>query len=204
MPPKNAAVRYHRGWTGASRSDIIRKLVVTIDRYEDVTSLIHGSALAVHELMAASTVSVTLIIGDEFIDIVNVGYLGKGQVAFPEDQRYPLSEYPAAAERLLSHRGYLSTESLAVVEEYIAQLPYAVPECFMGVPIVAGGEVLGELFLSRQGDQPAYTHEDIELAIDVATVIGSRLADVTEMELESPRPHEAKPGPLQPQTLPRG
>jgi|SRR4051812_6646914 len=203
MPPKNAAVRYHRGWTGSSRSDIIRKLVVTIDRYEDVTSLIHGSAVAVHELMAASTVSVTLILGDEFVDIVNVGHLEKGQAAFP-DERYPLSAYPAAAERLLSHRGYLSTDSLAVVEEYVAQLPYAVPPCFMGVPIVAGGEVLGELFLSRQGDQPNYTHEDVELAIDVATVIGSRLADVTEMELESPRSHEAKRQPLQPPKMPRG
>ena len=72
-PPQNAAARYHRGWTGAGRSEIIRHLVVSIDRYEDLTSLAHGAAVSVTEIMAATSTHVTLIVDDHFCDLVNVG-----------------------------------------------------------------------------------------------------------------------------------
>jgi GAF domain-containing protein len=177
-PPQNAASRYHRGWTGTGRSELIRHLVVTIDRYEDLRSLAHGAAAAVAELMAATTAHVTLIVEDQFYDLVNVGELPPGQVTFPKGQFYPMSAYPAAAERLLTHRGYLSTDQLEVVTEYIEQLPYEVPDCFMAAPIVAQGRVLGEIFLTRGPGEPTFTHEDLDLVIDLATVVGSRIPAV--------------------------
>jgi GAF domain-containing protein len=177
-PPVNGASRYHRGWSGLGRSEIIRHVVVSIDRYEDLTSLAHGGAAAVAEVMAATTAHVTLIVDDHFHDLVNVGDLAPGQETFPQNQRYPLTDYPAAAERLLSHKGYLSTDQLEVVTEYIEQLPYEVTECFMAAPIVAQGRVLGEIFLTRGPGEPDFTSEDLDLAMDLATVLGSRIPAV--------------------------
>jgi len=183
--PQNSAARYHRGWTGAGRSDIIRHLVITIDPFENLSSLAYGAAVSVAEIMAASSAHISLIVGDEFCDLVNVGELEAHEVTFPVDQYYPLAALPAATERLLSHRGYLSTDTLEVVTEYIASLPGEVPACFMGVPIIAQGQVFGELFLCRGEGQPKYTPEDLELAMDLATVLGSRIPGVLAMEEEA-------------------
>lgn len=184
--PQTAAARYHRGWIGESRSEIMRHLVVRIDGHDDIRSLAHGGAFAIMEIMAACSVHITLIVQDRFVDLVNVGDLAPEQVTFPENAYYPLSDYPAAAERLLSHRGYLSTDQLKVVTEYVRRSPRPVQPCFMGVPIVAQGRVLGEVFLARGPDVPVFTHEDLELAMDLGTVLGSRIAGVVALEDPDP------------------
>ncbi len=188
-PPQNSAARYHRGWTGPGRSDIIRHLVVTIDPFEELSSLAYGAAVSVAEIMAASSAHITLIVDDQFCDLVNVGELDPDQVTFPVNQYYPLDSYPAAAARLLSHRGYLSTDTLAVVTEYIEANPDVVPASFMGVPIVAGGRVYGELFITRGEGEPGFAGEDLELAMDLATVLGSRIPGVLAMEDEAAGEH---------------
>jgi GAF domain-containing protein len=180
--PQTAAARYHRGWIGESRSEIIRHLVAHLEHHEDLRGLAHSAALTIQEIMAASSVHITLIEGERFRDVVNVGELAPDQVTFPEDASYPLSDYPAAAERLLSHRGYLSTDQLEVVTEYVRQSPRPVQPCFMGVPIVARGRVFGEVFLTRGPDVPVFTHEDLELAMDLGTVVGSRIPGVLARE----------------------
>ena len=179
-PPQVAASRYSHAWSGTGRSDVIRHLVVSIDRYEELVPLVHGAAVVVAEVMSAASAHVTLIVGDQFCDLVNVGELSPGMVTFPENQYYPLDSYPAAATRLLSHRGYLSTEPLAVNEEYRDQSPYDVPASFLGVPIVAQGRVFGELFLTRNTDQHPFSAEDLELAMDLATVLGGRIPAVVD------------------------
>lgn len=188
-PPQNSASRYHHGWTGPGRSEMIRHMVVTIDRFETVSSLSYGAAVAVSEIMAATSAHITLIVDDQFCDLVNVGELEPGQVTFPINQFYPLDSYPAAAERLISHKGYLSSDALSVVAEYVAQSLWVIPPSFMGVPIVAQGRVFGELFMTRAVGVPAFTGEDLELAIDLATVIGSRIPGVLEMEEEAETEH---------------
>lgn len=184
-PPQNGVSRYHRGWLGPSRTEIIRHLVVAIDRYEDLTSLARGAAEATMEIMAASCAHVTLIEGTNFRDVVNVGHLDPGQVPFPVDQVYPLDLLPAAADRLLSHRGYLSTDSLDVVTEYLRFQPLAEMSSFLGVPIVAQGTVFGELFLCRLPGQPEFAQEDLDLAMDLGTVLGARIPVVRVMEREA-------------------
>ncbi len=184
-PPQNAASRYHRGWVGSGRADMIRHLVVAIDRHEDLTSLVFGAATATAEIMAAASAHITLIEGNTFRDIVNVGHLDPGQVTFPVDQVYALDLLPAAAERLLSHRGYLSTDSLDVVTEYLRFQPLAAPSSFLGAPIVAQGHVHGELFLCRLPGEPEFTYEDLELAMDLGTVLGARIPAVRAMEQEA-------------------
>lgn len=184
-PPENSAARFHRGWTGSGRSDVIRHLVVSIDRFEDLPALAQGAAATVSEIMAASSAHITLIDGDEYCDLVNVGELEPHEVTFPVNVRYPLAALPAATERLLSHRGYLSTDTSAVVTEYIQTLPGEVPASFLGVPIIAQGRVFGELFLRRREGEPPFADEDLELAMDLGTVLGSRIPGVVAMEEEA-------------------
>ncbi|MEO8105717.1 MAG: GAF domain-containing protein [Actinomycetes bacterium] len=170
---------------GSGRTEMIRHLVVAIDRHEDLTSLAFGAATAVAEIMAAASAHITLIEGDNFRDLVNVGHLDAAQVTFPVDQIYPLESYPAAAERLSSHRGYLSSDALEVVTEYLAHQPLTSASSFLGAPIVAQGRVFGELFLCRQPGEPEFTSEDLELAMDLGTVLGARIPAVVEMEQEA-------------------
>jgi hypothetical protein len=153
---------------------------VTIDRYEELLPLVHGAAAVVSELMAAATAHVTLIVDDQYCDVVNVGDLAPGMATFPEDQYYPLDSYPWASRQLLAHRGYLSCDDSEVVREYTRLTPWNVPASFMGVPIVAQGRVFGEMFLTRNAQQPPFTSEDLELMMDLATVIGARIPVVLE------------------------
>ena len=176
------AAHYHRGWSGRSRSEIIRHLVVAVDRHDTLQTLAYGAATAIREILAASTAHISLIVGDQFLDVVNVGEIAPDQVVLPVDQYYALSSYPATAERLLSHRGYLSTELLEVVAEYIRQSPRPVQPCFMGVPMVAQGKVLGEVFVTRSAGEPPFTWEDLDLAVDLGTVVGARVPHVLAME----------------------
>jgi hypothetical protein len=45
--------------------------------------------------------------------------------------------------------------------------------------------VYGELFLTRGGGEPEFTHEDLELAMDLGTVLGSRIPTVLALEDEA-------------------
>lgn len=179
--PETSA-RYHRGWGGESRSEIIRHLVVAIDGHEELRPLAYGGATAIREVMAAATAHVTLIVGTLFLDVVNVGDLAADQVVFPDHQYYPLAQYSATAERLLDHRGYLSTDDLGAVDEYVRLSPRPVRPSFMGVPIVAQGTVLGEMFLTRGAGAPPFSAEDLDLALDLATVLGGRIPHVLDAD----------------------
>ena len=66
-----------------------------------------------------------------------------------------------------------------MVREYIEQSPHSVPASFVGVPIVADGRVFGELFVTRNCEQPPFTHEDLDLLMDLATVLGGRIPSVS-------------------------
>lgn len=178
--PHPPSARYHRGLTASARSDAIWHLVVSIDRYEELLPLVHGAAAIVVETMAASSAHITLIVDDQYYDLVNVGDLSVGLETFPERHFYPLDAFPSASRCLLTHRGYLSTDDSEAVREYRAQTMFEVPASFLGVPIVAQGRVFGELFLARSADRPAFTREDLDLAMDLATVIGGRLPIVVD------------------------
>jgi GAF domain-containing protein len=65
-----------------------------------------------------------------------------------------------------------------VTEEH---LPIAPPERvsgFMGVPIVAAGEVRGEVFATRRATEPSFTSDDVSVARDLATELGTAFPDL--------------------------
>jgi len=168
--------RFRKGWSGTTRLAASQTLRAAMSAHDGLIAVSEAAAEALMEIFVANAASITLMDRVEYRDLVNVGKLDPDMVRFPEGPRYPTSSYPAATRRLLELEGYISTDTeLDVVREYLEQSPYDRPGCFMGVPIVADGEVRGEVFFLRVPDLPSYTAEDLEVAYDLATQFGAQL-----------------------------
>jgi GAF domain-containing protein len=82
---------------------------------------------------------------------------------------------------LLEGGGYLSASaSSALYQEFQAMWPQHPAGSFLGVPIVAAGEVRGELYLARSADVPVFTSEDVDAARDLATIYGAVLPSLLD------------------------
>jgi len=171
--------RYRMGWSAGARVSATQRVRDAVQEGSDLLEVSERVLEVIREVLVAARVTVTLIEGDQYRDLVNVGDLHSQQVRFPDHLVYPVSTYPASTAQLLAHEGYISTSSdLEVVREYIALAPQATVGCFMGVPIAAAGEVQGELFALRNPDAPPFMPEDVEIATDFATQFGSRLPEL--------------------------
>ena len=168
--------RYRQGWSASARLTASQRVREAVQQGSDLLEVAEHTAGIIREILVAARVSFTLMDEVEFRDLVNVGDLYQDQVRFPTHQTYPTSTYPAATARLLAHEGYISTSSgLDVIREYIETSTRPIVGCFMGVPIAAAGEVMGELFALRSPEAPPFLPEDLEVATDFATQFGTRL-----------------------------
>ena len=135
-----------------------------------------AAAASIHETVRATCVTVILMDGDQFWDLVDVWSPGFDYDRFPVDSRYPTSVYPVATERLLSGRGYFTGDAVdEVLIEYRRLWPEVNIGSIMGVPIIAMGEVHGEIFLLRDDMKPAFDRDEMDLVADLATLLGARL-----------------------------
>jgi len=175
--------RYRRGWSGRARLSATNRLRVVTEDKSGLLPVAEAAAEVIRKILVARRVSVTLLEGDEYRDLVNVGDLAPDQARFPKGQRYPTSDYPATTASLRVNRGYISTSGdLDVVREYIALSPRPTFGCFMGVPIIAFGAVQGEVFATRDPHDPVFLDEDMEVARDLATSFGTRLPDLVRQQ----------------------
>ena len=173
--------RYRRGWSAAARMAATQQVRVALSEGDDLIEVSERVMDLIRELLDASRATVTLMRGDQYRDLVNVGELYPGQERIPQHLIYPTSSFPAATARLLAHQGYISTNNeLDVVREYIAMAPEATVGCFMGVPIASAGAVLGELWALRAPETPPFLPEDMEMAMDFGTQFGSRLPELID------------------------
>jgi hypothetical protein len=106
---------------------------------------------------------------------VNVGALAAGEAAWPGDELYPLTEYPAAAGLVAQRRAYAfglgngcdaSSRALAQRLGRRSQL---------AVPIEVGDRVWGELWLSTGPDRPDLCREHVAPAAGVAARVSAFL-----------------------------
>lgn len=132
-----------------------------------------GSAILT--LTAAKEVSISLLDGDHYWDVVDVSADPERGTLYP-DYRYPLSDFPIGSERLLSGRGYVGSHATdPVMIEYARQCPDAPVGSIMSAPIIALGGVHGEIFLIRDMDAPAFSRDDLDLVSECAPLLGARL-----------------------------
>ena len=163
----------HRlAWGPSARMRARSRLRDAIDNESDLLTVVEAAADVIRQELGARTVTVTLLQGDFYRDLVKVGDYAPDESVDPEE-RFPASDYPEATARLLAHEAYVSgTNGHEVTEEHIQIVPPDRVSGFMGVPIVASGEVRGEVFATRRATEPSFTDDDVSVARDLATELG--------------------------------
>ena len=164
----------HRlAWGPSARMRARSRLRDAIEGKSGLLPVVEQAATVICEELAARTVTVTLLQGDYYRDLVKVGEYAPEEAVDPND-RFPTSEYPEATARLLAHEAYVSgTNGHKIIQEHQQLVPPTRVSGFMGVPIVAEGEVRGEVFATRRASEPSFTSDDVSVARDLATELGT-------------------------------
>lgn len=174
--PNPDPYRYRLGWSPTARVAASQQVRAAMESATGLLGVAEAVAEAVLDIMVAKAVTVTLLDEQDFRDLVKVGELLADENRFPKDERYPTSLYPLATEQLLARKGYVSSDtSLDVVAEHSKVALRSNMGSFMGVPVIASGEVMGEIFVTRAQGVPVFLQEDMNVAQDLATPFGTRL-----------------------------
>jgi len=109
--------------------------------------------------------------------LANHGRLAPGESAFPKDESYPVSDFPA----ILLSEDDLGPWIQVADDEYgdpkrVAMLRRRNRHCALIAPIVFNGRAWGELFAARTVDQPTYDREDVDFAAALTAQIAAGLA----------------------------
>ncbi|MGW0731242.1 diguanylate cyclase domain-containing protein [Streptomyces sp. NPDC002851] len=127
--------------------------------------------------------------------LVNVGELAPGEVEFPEDEAYPVHQFPEIVE-FLHERWAGGGEPHAWVEtaegprvgaagychQRVAALRRRGRGCCVVAPIVLFGRAWGELYVARRAGQPVFDLDDADFATVLASVVAAGLAQTERLE----------------------
>jgi diguanylate cyclase (GGDEF)-like protein len=131
--------------------------------------------------------------------LVNDGLLAPGEEALPEDESYPLGEYPEIAQ-FLAQRGLgqaFTPDGLprAWVQSAdggfangpdcrarAASLRRRGRACCLVAPILLGGRAWGELYLARMAGRPVFDDAEAEFATVLAAQLSAGLAQSERLE----------------------
>ena len=169
---REARYTHRLAWGPSARMRARSRLREAIDETSGLLGVVEAAASVICEELGARTVTVTLLQDDYYRDLVKVGEYDPEEAVDPGD-RFPASDYPEATARLMAHEAYVSGgNGQRVAEEHAEIVPATRVSGFMGVPIVAQGEVRGEVFATRKASEPSFTDDDVSVARDLATELG--------------------------------
>jgi len=179
---------HRRAWGPTARVAARTRLTKAISQHDGLLNVAEAAATVVCEELAARTVTVTLLQHDVYRDLVKVGNYSSDEQIDPSES-FPASLYPEATARLLAQQAYVSSEQIPDIErEHLQIVPPDVVSAFMGVPIVADGEVRGEIFATRRAGEPPFTNDDVDVARDLATQLGSQFPRLLAQPLDDDPP----------------
>lgn len=144
--------------------------------------------------------------------LVNHGELAPGEEELPEDESYPVADFPEivtyleerwttgrlprawlqSAEDSEPHAGHLHPTAGAYCQERAAALRRRGRACCVVAPIVLHGQAWGELYLARTVGLPEFTEADADYATLLAAQISAglaqteRLADLRKLAFSDP------------------
>lgn len=130
------------------------------------------------ELLDALFVSETTHENGYYRELASVGVLPPPNRWYPPESVYPDSVYPLTTQQLKEHGGYFTStlDDPAFVELVGAREDPDVVSV-LGVAMVTAGHFRGEVFVTRGREQVAFDREDLGLALDLATSMGSSLVN---------------------------
>ncbi len=149
------------------------------DRLKDkagLESISDAAAGFLYDFFDADASAISLLKGEWFRTLVTVGVATPGQVRHPDGDTYSVETYPNAARLLRSGSGYVASigNDGGVPESQDFLKSYRKTTC-MGAPITYGGDVVGEIFVSRVAGRSHYTGHELAAMLDLARQIGYRM-----------------------------
>lgn len=159
-----------------ARRGAMEALRTELSHHTQVSRIAEAAAEILRERFDARSVTVSTFTEGHWQDLVNVGQLGQRDKRFPRDDAYSYELYPVATRLLELGQGYRSSRpDDAVFQEMQMDTGEADLGSVMGVPMVSGGRVRGEVSMRRGQDQPPFSKDDMEVLKDLATVLGTHL-----------------------------
>jgi hypothetical protein len=172
-------------WTPARTEQALNMVRVAMSSATGLLPVAEAAAEAIAELMSSWETTITLIDGQEYWDIVDICEVPDGWPRFP-DFRYPLTSYPAGTERMMAGKGYVTGGAVdEVMLEFERQWPEVPVGSIMSIPIIALGEIHGEIFLVRRVGQALFTRDELDVGSELATLFGARLPALVTAYFES-------------------
>ncbi len=115
--------------------------------------------------------------------LVSVGQLGPGEVTFPENEVYALSEFAQARRTLLTGLPYLHTVDDPDADPEAVELLRTLNKySSAAVPVYLEARMWGQIWLSTDFGEPPFRAGDVELLLSVATLMGSVVVQAENLE----------------------
>jgi len=162
-------------WTPITRLSAANRIRDALHGTTELADIAEAAAESFLETFAADTASVSLIQGDEYRSLVNVGVLFPGDVRFPEDEVYEIGYYKEASEALMRGEGYLASRDTKGVAESDRMLREFDRGTCMGVPLTYLRETIGEVFVTRPHGEPVFTTDDLGVGREITRQLGFRM-----------------------------
>ncbi|WP_330283264.1 GGDEF domain-containing protein [Streptomyces sp. NBC_00588] len=128
--------------------------------------------------------------------LVNVGDRAEGEEEFPEDESYPVHQFPEIAEFLHERwagggepdawvetaQGPAAGGRPGYVHQRVAALRRRGRGCCVVAPIVLHGRAWGELYVARPSGAPLFGRADADFATVLAAVVAAGIAQAERLE----------------------
>ncbi|WP_030668520.1 GGDEF domain-containing protein [Streptomyces sp. NRRL B-1347] len=128
--------------------------------------------------------------------LANVGELAAGEEEFPDDEAYPVHQFPEITEFLHERwagggephawvetaRGPGGGERAGYCHQRVAALRRRGRGCCVVAPIVLRGRAWGELYVARPVDAPVFDRADADFATVLAAVVAAGIAQTERLE----------------------
>lgn len=128
--------------------------------------------------------------------LVNVGERGEGEDEFPEDESYPVHQFPEITEFLHERwagggepdawvetaQGPAAGGRPGYVHQRVAALRRRGRGCCVVAPIVLNGRAWGKLYVARPAGAPVFGRADADFATVLAAVVAAGIAQAERLE----------------------
>ncbi|MFJ2112599.1 diguanylate cyclase domain-containing protein [Streptomyces sp. NPDC087850] len=116
--------------------------------------------------------------------LVNAGELTEGEEEFPEDESYPVHQFPEIAESPYEVPNAWVEEAGQPAHDShrVAGLRRRGRGCCVVAPIVLHGRAWGELYVARPRGAPLFDADDADFATVIASVVAAGIAQTERLE----------------------
>jgi diguanylate cyclase (GGDEF)-like protein len=151
----------------------IAKVVGAVGRFDDLVEL---TAEEARRALDAASLSISRWDRESgtLRTLVNVGLLGPGEVRFPTDEVYSVSQWPHAMRLVDDRQGNVAVADDADGDNEQARLLVGLgKDSSIATPIVVEARVWGELYATRTASQSRFTTAELDFANAVATQVAA-------------------------------